>query len=402
VVVRRPVVCAVAVLAACALVSVSGAAGSVEARWVIRDLGTLGGPGSKAVAINERGQVVGTADTAAGAPHAFLWESGTMRDLGAGFGGPESEAVAINERGQVVGAASTVAIDERGHAVSHAFLWENGKMRDLGTLGGRSSYAVAVNERGQVVGSGCDSSGRRCRAFLWQNGTMRDLGTLGGETGQAVAINDRGQVVGTVDTEAKYPGFQSFAGIPDAFVWQDGKRTRLGTLGGPGSMAMAINERGQVVGWADTEATYERGYVVGLPIRHAFLWQNGTMRDLGTLGGETSQAVAINERGQVVGWAETKQGDMHVFLWQRGKMRDLGATFGGEDLPAINERGQVVGASCERSGRRCRAFLWQNGKLIDLGTLRRADPKSKAVAINGHNQIIGQASDHAVLWTKRG
>jgi probable HAF family extracellular repeat protein len=91
-----------------------------------------------------------------------------------------------------------------------------------------------------------------------------------------------------------------------------------------------------------------------------------------------------------------------VFLWQRGKMRDLGATFGGEDLPAINERGQVVGASCERSGRRCRAFLWQNGKLIDLGTLRRADPKSKAVAINGHNQIIGQASDHAVLWTKRG
>jgi probable HAF family extracellular repeat protein len=148
--------------------------------------------------------VVGTADTAAGAPHAFLWESGTMRDLGAGFGGPESEAVAINERGRVVGAASTVAIDERGHAVSHAFLWENGKMRDLGTLGGRSSYAVAVNERGQVVGSGCDSSGRRCRAFLWQNGKLIDLGTLrrADPKSKAVAINGHNQIIGQASDHA--------------------------------------------------------------------------------------------------------------------------------------------------------------------------------------------------------
>jgi probable HAF family extracellular repeat protein len=133
------------------------------------------------------------------------------------------------------------------------------------------------------------------------------------------------------------------------------------------------------------------------------------IRDLGTLGGPWAYVMAINERGQVVGWAHTKAGVQHVFLWQNGKMRDLGARFAGGDNggePTINKRGQVVGTSCPGVGTRCRAFLWQNGTMTDLGTLVMF-PESTAVAINEHDQIIGQAwssasdSQHAVLWTPR-
>jgi probable HAF family extracellular repeat protein len=286
-------------------------------------------------------------------------------------------------------------------------------MRDLGTLPGtQSSYAVAVNERGQVLGASCDIVGDNCRAFLWQKGAMTDLGALG-HSGVfwPLAINDRGQVIGTVDTKAKYviPGFWSLSGIPQAFLWQNGRVTKLGALGGPGSWAVAINERGQVVGSADTTAKSKSGWTTGMPIRHSFLWENGKMTDLGTLGGEASGAVAVSARGQVIGWSDTKAEVPHVFLWQNGKMRDLGAGYGGGDYggqPGINERGQIVGSSC-RMATKCRAFLWQNGRLTDLGALDDAFPESTAVAINGHNQILGQVwsptshAQHAVLWTLR-
>ena len=78
--------------------------------------------------------------------------------------------------------------------------------------------------------------------------------------------------------------------------------TDLGTLGGCCSQAVAINERGQIIGEADTRANYEEGD----PISHAFLWQNGKLRDLGTLGAGPSQASAINDRGQIVGWSDTR------------------------------------------------------------------------------------------------
>ena len=83
---------------------------------------------------------------------------------------------------------------------------------------------------------------------------------------------------------------------------------------------MANNERGQVIGWSQ----------LSNGARHAFLWQDGRILDLGTLGGRRSVPVAMNERGQVVGWANTKTGDYHAFLWESGKMRDLG-TLGGSD-----------------------------------------------------------------------
>ena len=70
--------------------------------------------------------------------------------------------------------------------------------------------------------------------------------------------------------------------------------TDLGTLGGTSSRATAVNDLGQVVGWGDTAS--------GEP--HAFSWTAaGGMVDLGTLGGNYSTAAAVNDLGQVVGYS---------------------------------------------------------------------------------------------------
>jgi probable HAF family extracellular repeat protein len=399
--------------------------------WVLTDLGTLGGlEGGEEVAINGRGQIVGISDAN---DHAFLWEKGKMRDLGT-LGGPGSWAVEINDKSQVVGVAYIKAKDGDGEPIRHAFLWANGKMRDLGTLGGTlrglESEAVAVNDKGQVVGWADTKSEewhQNMHAFLWANGKMRDLGTLGGTQSWAEETNQRGQVVGWAETKALDKDGHS---IRHAFLWQKGKMSDLGTLGGLSSGALAINERGQVVGEADTNAINKAndydGY--GQPISRAFLWQDGEIRDLGTFGGPDSGAVAINRRGQIVGWADTRNtsaGDRHIgascgdgkyshpaphaFLWANGRIRNL-STLGGleSEAVAISDTGQVVGWADTRArdSDGCsvgHASIWENGKITDLGTLPGGS-SSEALAINNRGQVIGWSKTkdgylHAVLWT---
>ena len=376
---------------------------SRESPWVICDLGTLGGEFSEAVAINDDGQIVGSADTERSKQgrriaHAFLWEKGKMRDLGTlpGFESG-SQAVAINDRGQVVGSSLSGASDKHGRSIWHAFLWQKGTMRDLGTLGGPSSSAYAINERGQVVGAAdtkviARSGHHVTHAFLWQDGRMIDLGSLGGSSG-ALAINEHDQGLGSSD-------------VPNgtrAVLWEKGRMTNLGTLpDGYNSYPGAINDQGQIVGKSSVASHYW----------HAFLWQKGRMIDLNIPpANRDSEAVAINNRGQVIGtrlgWSRT------LFLWDHGQRTDLRIRPLGSDPIQINERGQIVGTT----GSNVHAFLWEGGRIHDLGTL--GGDSSHAVAINEHDQITGtsytavQAKDvrgqtviadgpsHAVLWTLR-
>lgn len=296
---RRSVSCLVVLVALFSSVAGGSAQseGISDSRWVVRELGTLGG-GTVAEAINDRGQVVGYGETASGREHAFLWQKGRMTDLGALPGRPYSVAVAINGRGQVVGWSQKRPLEEWGEPERedpHAFLWQNGRMIDLGGLPGRPySWAFDINERGQVIGrlqakdlpSG--EWGYR-HAFVWQKGQMTDLGTLGGPQSEANAISDRGVIVGWSDTVPRNVQWNSL----HAFLWRDGHIQSLGTLrSGWGSEASAINNRGQVVGWSHV---YDEG-----TSPHAFGWQDGQMINLGTLPGDSeSFAEGINERGQV-------------------------------------------------------------------------------------------------------
>jgi probable HAF family extracellular repeat protein len=317
------------------------------------DLGTLGGKGSTAVAVNERGQIVGRADTGAkddGRPiyHAFLWRSGRMLDLGT-LGGNESSVVAINDRGHIVGSADIEAEDE-GFSIEHAFLWENSRMHDLGTLGGKSSSALAMNERGQVIGLSdtavlADGFVHQS-GFLWRTDTMRDLGLRFRPAlplkdwwvqWPSTAINDGGQVVGDVRSGRQ------------AAVWANG-RTRILPMLGKGSRAFDINGEGVVVG---------KCAVGRLNLAHPCLWRNANVRDLGVAHGDRGTAVAVNDRGQVIGNSRAANAPEHAFFWENGRMTDLGTLPGGKfsTAVAISERGQIVGYSGTKQGGP-HAVLW--------------------------------------------
>ena len=192
----------------------------------------------------------------------------------------------------------------------HAFLWQNGRMPDLGTLGGTSgSDAVAINAGGQIIGNSfaalsSDGTEVAARAFLWQNGKMIDLGTLGGKSSTAVAINDRGQIIGAVLAKDSRG-----SDVSRAFLWQNGRITYLAMpRGHTTSHALAINERGQIVGWAGRPAGSD-----------AFVWANGKATDLGMLVGSgieaDAHAYAINERGEIVGESQPNHDSPHAVLW---------------------------------------------------------------------------------------
>ena len=228
------------------------------------------------------------------------------------------------------------------------------------------------------------------RAFLWQNGVMQDLGTLGGTDAQAALINERGQIVGySYTSSAPSPSCGPLLGFltTGSFFWDKGKgMVDLGTLGGTCTLATNLNSRGQVVGLS---------YLTGDQSSHAFVWDRGTLTDLGG-GANYGIANAINDAGEIVGHFGAKNGAFHAVLWKNGLMTDLGNLDGDvcTFAASINSRGQVVGGS---GGPFCatnqRAFLWEDGgPLVDLNTLiPPGSPLHLAFpeTINDRGEIVG-------------
>jgi probable HAF family extracellular repeat protein len=142
----------------------------------------------------------------------------------------------------------------------------------------------------------------------------------------------------------------------------DGSLADIGPVNGGGSSAAsAINDLGQVTGYAETNAAGDYA---------AYIYQNGTMNFLATLGGNFAQGYAINNAGMVAGYSGLSNGDSHAFLYANGVMKDLGG-LGGYDSYAtgINEAGDVVGASNRAGGGGYHAFVYSGGTLKDLNDL---------------------------------
>jgi probable HAF family extracellular repeat protein len=322
--------------------------------YFVKDLGTLGGVEGQAFGINELGQIVGAAQRADGANHAFLFAETSLKDLGT-VGGPSSVAADVNRSGQVVGSS----LSSLGN--TKAFLYSGVGLRSLGTLGGSHSAAYGINDFGDVVGSSTTTGNVATRAFLYRNGVMTRLGsTFGGTNSVATAISDGSDIVGYASTAGN--------ASTRAFLITGGVQINLGTLGGA-SEAMGVNNAAEAVGRS----------VLPSGARHAFIYSGGIMKDLGTLGGRNSEAAAINDFSQVVGSSEIADATgTHAFLYQKGVMQDLnrllppGSGWVLEAATAINGSGEIAGFG--RIGGRRHAFrlippvtfkLFQGGSLTN-------------------------------------
>jgi probable HAF family extracellular repeat protein len=272
---------------------------------------------------------------------------------------------------------------------------------DLGTLGGKNSFTNygGINERGQAVGyaetgvkdpNGEDvcafGTGLTCRPFFWQNGSMSALPTLGGNNGQASAINNRGQIAGYAETATVDSGCAPHR-ITQAVLWEKGKAHALPPVGSdPDSQAVGINSQGDTVGYSGTCSS----------MNHAVVWEFGNPTPLPDLGfSGSNEAFGINDQGQIIGTVSNGT-FFYAALWEDQTLTVLKPLPG--DILAlgagINNRGQVVGSALDSKFSWSHALIWENGKPINLNTLFPASSNlyaTMANQINDKGQISGMA-----------
>src|SRR5260370_4823639 len=251
-------------------------------------------------------------------PASYLSDPGNGRSI-----------LVLNNQGMVAGRASTSTPDpgapnacsDSDCFLAHAFRWSDGVLRDLGTLpGGNFSQASGINVRGWVTVGGANGESDPLtgvpvfRSALWKDGELIDLGALdGGFEVNAVYINDGGQVVGfaSVGTSLDPSGF-SFIGAPiHPFIWKDGVMRDLGTFGGPDALPApnCNNQRENLVTGAFVTGSSPNPNTGNYPVS-AFLWDNGKMTNLVTLGGtELFQLQCANNARQLAG-GSTLPGDL--------------------------------------------------------------------------------------------
>jgi probable HAF family extracellular repeat protein len=359
-----------------------GVAGAPQPRrgdteYRVSNLPSLGGTSSVGFSVNDRGWVAGRSNLPGNqSRHATLWRHGTLTDLGT-LGGPNSAVLwpVKNVRGILTGIAQSFEPDPLGETWSCGFF-----------------FPAATG------------TGYRCLGFKWQNGVMTALPTLGGTHGFATGSNNLGQIAGwaenqVLDSTCEPPQKLQFRAV----VWgpRNGQIRELPPLPGDTvTAATALNDLGQVVGISGI-CDQAAGRFSAI---HNVLWERGVPVDIGDLGGVAwNTPMAINQRGDVVGFANASAADggdfnPRAFLWIRGQgIRSLGALPGDVTSQAlgINEWRQVVGQSCDALGN-CRAFLWENDVMTDLNDLvgfGYDDVLTTANDIDDFARITGQSFD---------
>lgn len=277
------------------------------------------------------------------------------------------------------GAENSLSAEKKGPVAP--FCTKKYRLIDLGTLGGSESFAYAINNSGSIVGEARTEGDADSHAFLYRKGSMTDLYPLNSQSIRTVGptgINARGQIASGSVINNIY--------LPVIFDAKTQSITALGSLGGVTSdgfngVATSINKSGQAVGYS---------YIDNVN-RHAFLYSNGTMIDIGSFGGY-SGANAINDRGMVVGFASDQvNGRAHAFLYADGVMTDidpyLDFSKSESDARDINNRGQVVGDFLTEDQSATHAFIYGKQGFTDLGS--EDSPFTVALGINDKEQIVG-------------
>ena len=246
---------------------------------------------------------------------------------------------------------------------------------NLGGLGGSRSEGLSLNQSGVVAGVARTAAGSDLPVVFGSDGVV----VLAGGTGQANGINSSGRVTGTVVS----------ASGAWAAVWSGAGAELLPTVGGAESYGLAINDLGDVAGSS---------------AGHAFLYADGLMTDLGTVGGGTwSSAYAVTDSRQVAGYSSTAGGGFQAFVYDPSTgMRGLaGLAAGGNSYAfGLNAGGVAVGAATDTNGY-LRALWYAAGNAVALPSL--GGTLSSAYGINAAGQIVGYGYDpagesRALVW----
>lgn len=248
---------------------------------------------------------------------------------------------------------------------------------------GKFTIATGINNSGQVVGimqlNGGTGGSEDVEGFVYTAGTLNPVAPMAGYLYSAVsAINNLGEITGTNST-----GFAT-----TSFSQTATQTTNLGTLGGDSSTATAINSSGVIVGQSYTTTPAQT---------EAFVYSNGVMTGLGFNGGNNSAAYGINDSGYIVGSYQDASNVTQAFVYDPSnqEMTNIGNLGDNTDnysaeATAINNAGDIVGDSDTASGDHD-AFEYIGKTMIDLGNL--GSGFSSANSINNLGQIVGNSDD---------
>jgi probable HAF family extracellular repeat protein len=355
--------------------SFNGGAFFIDPTTGVQVLPQFGAGDTYPTALNDAGLVLGNYNTGgvdeygSSIVHAFIWsQSAGYRDLGTLPGGEFVWVSQLNSAGHACGAA------ESSNGLNHAVIWDGTTLRDLGTLGGPGSSAEALNNRDQVTGY-ADRADGSWAPFIWDAaGGMREI-PAGQEYAQPYGINEDGVVFmrdyfsGGVLVWDPILGARTFPDPnPGVGYFSMGWRLKgffstgeavFDNMRMTGSIALVLDP---VTGWqpislpggsvlgTGARGFSKAGYIVGhspdeTGTSHAFIWdQTNGIRVLPTLGGEYTDAWAVNDLGQVTGGSQTAAGEYHAFLWDATNgIQDLGNLGGADATGYMISNGGLAG-----------------------------------------------------------
>jgi probable HAF family extracellular repeat protein len=382
-----------------------------KARFIVKDLGTLGGSAAEPGGVSNTDYVQGVSTLPGDeVSHVFLWHDGVMRDLGT-LGGPNSSTVwRPSDEGDVGGLSELPTPDPNGedfcgfgdNLVCVAFYWHNGRMIAQPSLGGPNSSGFGVNDLGELAGAAennvveptCAAIGEvlQYKPVIWKGGHVYQLPTLPGDpVGVVFAINNFGQAVGNSGT----CGAGNFPVQEHAVVWQNGKAIDIGSLGSTiNNNPEDINCRGDVTGFAN---------LPGDETFHAYLWRKGVMTDLGTLPGDVhSVGQALNCQGQVVGRTADADFNGVGFLWENGVMSDLNTLIPADsplfisDANGINDLGQIVAIGVTSTGEEHACLLTPitDDPFGARPPARQSVPRPELALLERYRKLLHQPRHH--------